>query len=460
MAGENKRPGKTEWAGRRRPMTRRSGFNASAAVRLRLEQVESIHLRKGDVLTVELVILDVRPGLRIGFGGWFSGAGLDVDVSGPAPIDGLTLSDGEPPVWRKFGSQWVADGSGDFDVEVEFLATQTTDVALYELDAGHVAHEAFDTTRPELLTNNWSTAPEGNFYVPETGRLEVFAPDQWRHGELVNLALKSCNRCGRFLPVNLPPNERSTLSYSNHCISRAPCRHASFGRIQDDEDLELVHLMHYGFQLECRFCKKFFVNAALNPQRTAGQMKEDAPRRRAFEVLLQHLNQVSQQLAYKNRTGRDLAADVYERFGGACFKCGQPFGADREMHLDHTRPLALLWPLDEHATALCADHNSEKRDRPPAEYYTDSELKELARITRLPLRELRDPSPNVEAIQLLGANHDWFFDVFIPSGELDKVREGKATAALLCKALQKAIDRTPGGPPYDIVEEARKRGIE
>lgn len=441
-------------------MTRKSGFNASAAVRLRTEQVESVHLREDEALIVEIVIFDVKPGLRVGFGGWFYGERLDVDVSGPAPIDGLTLSDGEPPVWRKFGSQWVADGSGDFDVTLELVATEETDVALYGIEAGHVAHEAFDATRPELLKNNWSIAPEGNFYVPETGGVQILTPERWKYGARVDLALKSCNRCGRFLPVNLPPNERYTLSYSNHCIAKAPCRHASFGRIQDDDDPELVHLMHYGFQLECRFCKKFFVNAALNPQRTAGQMKEDAARRRAFEVLLEQLNEGSPQLAYKNRTGRDLAADVYERFDGACFKCKQQFGKDREMHLDHTRPLALLWPLDEHATALCADHNSEKRDRPPADYYTDAELMELASITGLTVDELRDPSPNAEAIDLLGDNLDWFFDEFIPSGELDKVREGKATAALLCKALQKAIDRTPGGAPYNIVREARRRGIE
>ena len=60
---------------------------------------------------------------------------------------------------------------------------------------------------------------------------------------------------------------------------------------------------------------------------------------------------------------------------------------------------------------------------------------------------------------LLGDRLDWFFDEFIPSGQLDRVREGKATAALLVKAIQRAIDRLPGGPPYNIVEEAARRGI-
>lgn len=440
-------------------MTRRSGYSASANVRMQIESVPTLRLRAGDVVEAELTILDVKPGVRVGFGGWFTGDGINVSIDGAVPH--VTLSDGESPVWRKFGSQWVSDKTGTIEVTVELEAATATELALVDVEAGHVSHEAIDSARPELLKNMWRIAPEGNFYVPGTGSVEIKTSGSAKTSRsTVPLALKSCNRCGRFLPVNLPPHERATLSFSNHCIAKAPCKHASFGRIQDDADAGVTHAMHYGFQLECRFCKKFFVNAALNPQRTAGQMKEDAARRRAFEVLLEHLNQGAPQLEYKTRTGRDLAADVYERFGGSCFKCKRPFGKDREMHLDHTRPLALLWPLDEHATALCADHNSEKRDRPPSEFYTKAELKELAQITGLSLKEIRDPSPNVAAIDALGERLDWFFDEFIPSGELEKVREGKATAALLVKALQKAIDRYPGGSPYNIVKAAKKRGIE
>jgi len=36
------------------------------------------------------------------------------------------------------------------------------------------------------------------------------------------IVLKSCNRCGRFLPINIF-NELNTLSYSLHCKKRAPC---------------------------------------------------------------------------------------------------------------------------------------------------------------------------------------------------------------------------------------------
>lgn len=73
----------------------------------------------------------------------------------------------------------------------------------------------------------------------------------------------------------------------------------------------------------------------------------------------------------------------------------------RDMHLDHTRPLALLWPLDGTATALCATHNSEKRDRPPVDFYSHDELVRLSEITGIPLEEVKDPSPNMEAIELL-----------------------------------------------------------
>lgn len=439
-------------------MTRKSGYSVASSVRLRLDKIKTRRISKGEKVTIHFAIPKVRPGLRIGFGGWIV-APDDAEITAIGLEAPFNLSAGAPPVWRKFGSQWVSDQHGLVRVSVTIRASRTFDLALFGLSSGHVSESGVDGARPALLTNMWSFTPESNFFPVTKGKVSVIHPKGGRTGKSVQLATKSCNRCGRFLPVNLEPMERETLSFSNHCIARAPCQHASFGKIQDDERPEKLHLMHYGFQLECRYCKKFFVNAALNPQRTAGQMKEDGARRRAFEVLLEHLNEGSPQFDFKKRTGKDLASEVFQRFGGACFKCGLKFKSERAMHLDHTRPLALLWPLDEHATALCADHNSMKRDRPPSEFYTEVELKRLARICRLPLSQLVNPSPNLVAIRLLNRRLNWFFDDFITSGQLDKVREGKATASLLVKALQKAIDRAPGGAPFDLVAEARRRGI-
>ena len=129
------------------------------------------------------------------------------------------------------------------------------------------------------------------------------------------------------------------------------------------------------------------------------------------------------------------------------------------MRLDHTRPLALLWPLDGTATALCTSCNSQKRDRPPAEFYNDEQLVLLAAITGLPLKELSDPSPNVAAVKMLSGSLDWFFKTFLTSPLLVKVRDGKTAAELLVKALQKTINKCPTSVQFDLEGElSRRRG--
>jgi len=135
----------------------------------------------------------------------------------------------------------------------------------------------------------------------------VRGADDFLEGQ--HVLLKSCNRCARFLPTEyIPENERNLTSFGNHCVSRAPCDHSTFGTLEIVEnesglsdlpsDLEnkitiesgshLVNL-HYGYQLECKACKKFYVNAALNHRRNSTQHREDALRRRAIEVLVRKL---------------------------------------------------------------------------------------------------------------------------------------------------------------------------
>ncbi|MCC8991079.1 MAG: hypothetical protein LM514_00405, partial [Streptococcus sp.] len=254
------------------------------------------------------------------------------------------------------------------------------------------------------------------------------------------LILKSCNRCGRYLPINVPA-ERDHLSFSNHCVAahRRPCCHASFGRLRNIEDSSEILQLDYGYQLECRFCKKFEVNAAHNPQRSSAQMKEDGARRRAFELLLEKLYSGTPQLRYRHETGSELADDVWKRFGRSCFNCNAVLTA-RAMQLDHTRPLALLWPLDKFATALCKSCNSEKRDRTPSEFYSSDKLKDLAKITGIPIEELSRPHPNEQAIDFLLSKLDWFFGDFLMSDDMTKERDGKITGELVIKALQKVIE--------------------
>ena len=116
--------------------------------------------------------------------------------------------------------------------------------------------------------------------------------------------------------------------------------------------------------------------------------------------------------------------------------------------------------LDESATALCQTHNSEKRDRPPVEFYDSDELGRLAAITGVSLEELADPGPYRDAIERLEQRLDWFFDEFLQRPELQAEREGKLAADLLVKALEKALSRDPAGARFDIERLYRRRGFE
>lgn len=444
--GGPKRPGKTKWAGRRRPVTRRSGFSARSPVYIAERTVNGVLLQGGERLTIEITIPATSLHDRVGFGGWYYASHhIGVTINGcPEPYVLTTYPD---PNWNKFGSQWTSDPDIEYTIEVAFLAHEPTLLALFQVDAGIIKHDHLDSARPQLLANMWSYAPEGNFYVVP-GRVDQISPSDILSTPAPTLYLKSCNRCGRFLPINLQ-NERDHLSFSNHCVAfhRQPCVHSNFGRIRAPNG-EREYNLRYGFQLECRFCKKFEVNAAHNPRRTVAQMKEDAQRRRYLELLLEQLYQGSSHLQYRHVTGAELTTDTFRRFDGRCFKCKATFRSEKDMHLDHTRPLALFWPLDETATALCATCNAQKRDRPPADFYSPTELEDLAQKTGLSIEVLTDPSPNIMALCELRNKADWFFNDFLQRPELQEPHDGKRPADLILDAVDKALDKWPGGAPF------------
>jgi hypothetical protein len=464
-SGGPKLPGKTKFSGRRRVATRTSGFHVSdkSGNELQAEKVRAIRLKAKERLVLDFYIPEVEEGSFVGFGVWFLTSFATVPnvqvVEGH--IGKLTLTPSENPDWGKVGSVWNADGS-PVHARVTFEANARMEVALWGAVAGSVAHKHLDEARPELLSNMYAFAPEAIF-IDQLGSVETrieekgVALPSLRTGDERVIFLKACNRCARFLPINLK-NERIQLSFSNHCVAaqRRPCKHATFGRLVNQATQKTVQL-EYGFQLECRFCKKFEVNAAHNPQRTASQMKEDATRRRAFEVLLTELYGGSPDLLYRHKTHKELTEVTWEKFGGRCFKCNVALGTPKKMRRDHTRPLALLWPMDETATALCETHNSQKRDRPPVEFYSPDEIRKLARITGISLEELQSPVPNMDAIRRLGTRLDWFFSVFLVRPEFTKIRDGKTAADLLTKALQKALDRSPSGAPFDLLAEFERR---
>lgn len=459
--GGGKLPGKTEWSGRRRPTTRRSGFKAHADTTGGEFNVLSVPTVPIDPRTPLVVSFDLprhSEDSLMAFGCWFA-CDVPVDVSIEGGPSARTLTTSAWPNWNKVGSMWNAGAESHDKIRVVFSVKRLGRLALHDCACGIVNHMHLDDAREVLLRNMYQFSPEAHFFSTlgqvsiTAGGSPVIADDR----RCVKLYVKSCNRCARFLPINFP-HERNHLSFSNHCVAdhRRPCKHNGFGRLRNPDTDETLSL-DYGFQLECRFCKKFEVNAAHNPKRTTAQMKEDAARRRGFELLIEALSEGTPQLRYRHETGRELADDVLARSQGRCFNCKKPLPKGRGWHLDHTRPLALLWPLDGTATALCGDCNSEKRDRAPLEFYSPEQLLELAKMTDISMDELRDPKPNMEVVNALLKRLEWFFDEFLATPDMTREHDGKIAGELVVKALQKVLERCPGGAPIDLVAEFNKR---
>lgn len=206
------------------------------------------------------------------------------------------------------------------------------------------------------------------FYFPEQAAVEVEIDEE--HSSRFSMAdgspitLKKCSYCGRFLPVD--PGRPGALSFHKHKSKRT------------------------GHQNECRACKKWRINDSFNPLRTADQLHESSVITRERKLFLRE-PQILQEL--KDRTGAGLKSQVWERFGRRCFYCDRDLTLD-EVQLDHTRPLAYLWPIDVHATCLCADHNNQKSDKFPVDFYSGPQLSELAAITGLSLDALREKTLN------------------------------------------------------------------
>lgn len=459
MAQESgKLPGKTEYSGRRRTVTRKSGFKSdegSTGGEIHRKAVPITELDSNSPLVLEFDIPQ-KNGQLAGFGAWFtSNQPINVSIQSDLEIR-VTLDQNSMPDWGKFGSIWTAVSDETVNIKVTLTSSDLTRIAIYNPQCGVINHPHLDQAmevKPVLLKNMYQFAPEAIF-VSTPGEVRLNHPAGNETVEVVN---KSCNRCARFLPINLN-DERAHLSFSNHCVAphRRPCSHSGFGKLRDIETGQFTQL-DYGYQLECRFCKKFEVNAALNPKRTPGQMKEDGARRRFIELLLTDLFGGSSQMLFRHKNkGLELADYIWRKFSAKCFNCDEPIAGPREMHLDHTRPLALLWPLDETATCLCGSCNSQKRDRSPSEFYSSDKLVELSSITGIRISDLQTPGPNTEAIDLLCSRQDWFFDEFLTKPELLKEREGKVAADLLVKALQKVINQSPS-EQCNLQEEYNRR---
>lgn len=324
----------------------------------------------------------------------------------------------------------------------------------FYIDAPAFATEYFNSKRQMQI-------PEQFYFVDEI-ELEDSSNS-------IPVVLKSCNRCQRFLPIN-HFNERQHLSFSSHCVKGAPCTHKNFSKYTVDAsvldkqalvkfiDESTVFTMngdivvsHFGHQLECRSCKKFFVNAALNHLRTSTQHREDSLRRRAFEKLIGELTGDTWIYhKYRQETGKEFDVAIWEAFDRKCFNCQTSIATPNKMHLDHTMPLASLYPLNETATCLCAACNSSKHDAYPVDFYSQEKLMALSKITGLSFELLKSKTTNQKVVDALRNKITWFFDDFITFEEYTKVREGKVVADSIIHSLQKAVKNSM--TPFNLVE--------
>ncbi|QXI15024.1 HNH endonuclease [Pseudomonas hamedanensis] len=165
--------------------------------------------------------------------------------------------------------------------------------------------------------------------------------------------LKKCSYCGRQLPID--PNNLGVLAFHKHNKKKS---------------------LH---QNECRACKKWRINDNLNHTRTPDQLHESSVITRERKIFLREPERLQE---IKERTGAGLRSQVWERFEKKCFRCATPVALDG-FHLDHTRPLAYLWPIDEFATCLCSVCNNEKKDKFPVDFYTSAQIRRLSEITGL-----------------------------------------------------------------------------
>jgi len=162
---------------------------------------------------------------------------------------------------------------------------------------------------------------------------------------------KQCNVCGRVLPFS------------------AFSKHSGWGSLER--------------QMECRSCKGA-INAKLNPLRTKEQLYEPSVRRRIADMLLEGENE---KISFK---------ELFKRFDSKCFKTKKILNIKnrKSWAIDHILPSKYLYPLNiQNAALLSKTANNNKSERWPSEFYTNSELIKLAKITGANLNLLSSKKP-------------------------------------------------------------------
>ena len=471
---------------RRRSVTRESGYHTCAETtggECILKYTEKIiqpsnkmalSFQRKDLEVVELFDKGI---CIIAFGGYmFSKNAIDISIDLVCCYEGNTIALSNVCTKKIMANTWENIGCHyelpiNKSNHIDFVKVRLTINGLYENEIDFISFDFGIIDKNEFLNTDLATSfyQKTSLHIPYIYYLETQKsiteymeyPQNISSGFLV--VLKSCNRCGRFLPINYF-DEKKTLSFSLHCKKKAPCQHSTFRayKILNYDDFTADELKefnienksvvsYFGHQLECKACKKFFVNAPLNPQRNAQQFKEDGLRRRAIEILINELLETNLiHFEYEKKTKKQFSEYIWKKFNKKCFKCGKDITLN-EMALDHTMPLAYLYRLDESATCLCSSHNSQKSDHFPVDYYSEEELIQLSKITGLSLEILHGHSINRVVLNLLIGNVVWYFDEFLMRQDYQKIRDGIRTSDKINDSLKRVINGE-----VDLAEEYKK----
>lgn len=320
------------------------------------------------------------------FGGFLS-APESTDLTIRLSSEGEVLSEDEIHLsagWNRIGLGATHPGERELVVDLE-LDSRLASLQVWGLAADSVVLPApVREDEPSLSDLKADHLNPETFYMSHEGQIGL----EIDHGETASLEIedasevlevKKCAYCQRYLP--LESDNLGSLSFHKH-------------------NAKLTN-----HQNECRSCKKWRINDTFNPQRTADQLHESSVITRERRALLRE-PEILQEIKDRHN-GEGLKRIVWKKFDKECFRCGEDLELD-EVELDHTRPLAYLWPIDEHATCLCADCNGLKREKFPADFYSEDELEELSDITGLPADQLTTKDVNPDQLERIVNNIEKF----------------------------------------------------
>lgn len=318
------------------------------------------------------------------------------------------------PNWQRFGSIVTGVlGAGKATLTLDWNGRATA-IDLWGLGVGRPNIPDLQSGEADLSLLEQSHLIPETFYLVHQAAvdadIDAEASRRFRIEEGSAIKVKKCSYCGRLLPLD--PDRLGVLAFHKH--------NAKISKHQN----------------ECRACKKWRINDSFNPKRTTDQLHESSVITRERKVFLRE-PEILQEI--KERTGAGLKSKVWERFGRECFRCGDAVALD-DFQLDHTRPLAYLWPIDEFATCLCAECNNEKKEKFPVDFYKPQELKRLSEITGLPLADLKKKELNGRELKRILADlrtfaRDWEPRTFAATAR--KIKELRPDIDLLVE-LEKA----------------------